>query len=178
MMMILWSENICTLIWNRQLHIPYMYVNINTADHGSTARKFCEASISCIHSCLSFKMTWVGIVYNCEVHTKALSSVRPFHRYLAWNFPCMRWGIIPRGFWEKVYDNFCCTMLHLFLLSIPLKSEKSQQKLWQLQSWLYFLGGPRATKSLQNPHIDWHTTWVCNSQYPRCAWRNSFTSHQ
>ena len=70
----------CTVIWNRQLHIPYLYVNINTADHASTATKIREASISCIHSCLSFKMTWVGIVYNCEVHTKALSSVRPFYQ--------------------------------------------------------------------------------------------------
>lgn len=56
------DKNICTVIWNRQLHILFMYVNINTADHESTVTNIRKASVSCIHSCLSFKMTRVGIV--------------------------------------------------------------------------------------------------------------------
>ena len=51
-------------LWNRQhnAYISLCEFNTNTTDHESTATKTPEASIWCIHSCLSFKMTWVGIV--------------------------------------------------------------------------------------------------------------------
>ena len=195
----IWEQ--CTVIWNRQLHIPYLYVNINTADHESTATKIREASISCIHSCLSFKMTWVGIVYNCEVHTKALSSVRPFYQTqhalhytcdharlmscthpvvscstlhgisLAWDEASFQEGFEKRCMTTSVAP--CCT----YFCYPSISKVRSLSKTMTASELIVF---PWRAQSHQEPpeSAHWHTMWVCNSQYPRYAWRISFTSHQ
>ncbi len=72
--------------------------------------------------------------------------------WLAWDEASIR-----RGFWERCMTTFAApiSVIHPSQRNCENSLSKKEQNhaiLWKRQSWLYFLGGPRATKSLQHPY--------------------------